>query len=341
MGPINMTPNELTQEQRIEFRDGTISSLIKWAPLLCPGIENAFESADGVPRVRSEFIDPHGSEGFRVIRNVDTAQIRARIESESLRMYRVKFRVDRCTVSEYIEILADKNHTTAQWLGDLPGWDGVERLKAFGELFGVVATPYVSNPSHENDRMCELAGRALFMHPCYHAQGITPTGVPVVLMVGMSAGDLREFMSPIIRGPMREVSQIARTDQQFAEAFDSSASHILLPGIPQIRATSYQADIERFATIVRQSSVFYRPPNRGLSQGIPIIVPGMVATVPAEAWKVSTIPTVPLTRIDDGATPDAEVIEQCYAEAMHYVSQGHHIINPRLSNVRIKWGPKE
>lgn len=335
-----MSSIELSQEQRIEFRDGTISSLIKWAPLLCPGIENAFESADGVPRVRSEFIDPHGSEGFRVIRNVDTAQIRARIESESLRMYRVKFRVDRCTVSEYIEILADAHRTTAQWFGDLPEWDGIERLKAFGELFGVVATPYASNPSHENARICELAGRALFMHPCYHAKGIAPLDVPVVVMVGMSAHELRQFMRPIIRGPMREVSQIARTDQQFAEAFDASASHILLPGIPQVRATPYPADVERFATVVRQSSVFYRPPNRGLSQGIPIIVPGMVATAPAEAWKIPTIPTVPLTRIEGSEMPDAEIIAQCYAEAMHYASQDLAIIHTRLSNVRTVWGAR-
>lgn len=336
-----MTQSQLTSEQRIEFRDGTISSLIKWAPLLCPGIETAFETSEDVVRIRSDFIDPASSEGFRVLRSVDIAQIRARIEAESLRIYRVKFRTDRTIVGDYIAILADAHRTTGQWFGDLPEWDEVSRLKDFGQLFGVVATPYASKPSRESDRICELAGRALFMHPCYHAQGITPNNVPVVLMVGMSPNELREFMRPIMRGPMREVAQFASTDQKFAEAFDASASHILLPGIPQVRATPYRADVGRFANIVRQSSVFYRPPNSGLSQGVPIIIPGMVATVPVKEWKVSTIPTIPLTRIDGSAMPDAEVIEQCYAEAMFYASQGVPIIPTRLSDVRIMWGDAE
>lgn len=332
---------QISSEQRLEFRDGTISTLIKWAPDLCPGIETAFEVADGVLRVRSDFIDPEPSEGFRILRNVDTATIRARIEAESLRRFGVKIRTDRTIVRDYIEILADGKRTTGQWLGELPQWDGTERLRTFGELFGVVATPYASKSSQENGRICELAGRVLFMHPCYHAQGVAPQDVPVVLMVGMTPAKLRELMAPIMRGPMREVSQIVTSEQKFAEAFDTSASHILLPDLPQIRATPYRADVGRFSTIVRQSSVHYRPPNLGLSQGIQIIVPGMVGTVPAEAWKVPTIPTIPLTRTDDTAVPDAEIVAQCYAEAMHYVAQGLPIINPRLSTVRTAWGAGE
>lgn len=331
-GPDTMSSTELSKEHRIEFRDRTISSLIKWAPLFCPGIENAFQSADGVLRVRSGFIDPEPCEGFRVIRNVDTAQIRARIESESMRKFGVKFQTDRMLIGEYIEILADKNRVSGQWLGDIPQWDGTPRLKAFGELFGLRAKSYMYNQSAVGDLACELAGRALFMHPCLHAQGIAPTGVPVVVMVGMSTGDLREFMSPIIRGPMREVTQAVTSEQKFAEAFDASASHILLPGIPQVLNPVFEADRARFASVVSQSSVYYRPPNSGLSSGVQIIVPGMVATVPDKDWKVPIIPTVPLD-CEYWSLPDAEVIEQCYAEAMHYVAQGVPILQQRLAQV--------
>lgn len=334
-----MTQSQLTSEQRLEFRDHTISSLIKWAPLFCPGIEDAFEILDDVLRIRSEFIDPEPCEGFRIIRKVDAVEIRARIERESVRIFAEKFQTDRKLIDEYIEILADKNRVSGQWFGDLPEWDGTERLKAFGELFGLRAKPYMGNQSTVGNYAVELAGRALFMHPCLHAQGIAPLDVPVVVMVGMSAGDLREFMSPIIRGPMREVTQFVSSEQKFAEAFDPSASHILLPGLPQIHDAMYKAEIGRFASVVRQSSVFYRPPNSGLSQGVKVIIPGMVATVRAEDWKVPYIPTVPLD-CEYWTLPDAEVIEQCYAEAMHYVGQGMPIALPRHSQIRFVWGAR-
>ena len=334
-----MTGTQLTSEQRLEFRDRTISSLIKWAPTFCPGIEDAFEILDDVLRVRSEFIDPEPCEGFRIIRKADAVEIRSRIERESLRHYDVKFQTDRTLIDEYIELLADKNRVSGQWFGDLPEWDGTSRLKDFGQLFGLRAKPYMSNQSAVGDLALELAGRALFMHPCLHAQGVAPQGIPVVLMVGMSAGDLRKFMGPIMRGPMREVTQFVSSEQKFAEAFDPSASHILLPGLPQINDAMCKADITRFVSVARQSSVFYRPPNSGLSHGVNIIIPGMVACVPAEAWKVPYIPTVPLD-CEYWTLPDAEVIEQCYAEAMCYVSQGVPIILGRHSQIRPVWGAR-
>jgi len=335
-----MTQSQLTQEQRLEFRDRTISSLAKWAPFFCPGIEDAFEIFDDVLRIRSEFIDPEPCEGFRPIRKADTINIRARIERESLRIFGVKFQADRTLIDDYIESLADAHRTTGQWFGDLSEWDGTERLKKFGELFGLRAKSYMGNQSSVGNYAVELAGRALFMHPCLHSQGIVPIGVPVVVMVGMSTSELREFMRPIMRGPMREVTQTVSSEQKFVEAFDPSASHILLPGLPQIFDPIFKVEVGRFASVVRQSSVFYRPPNSGLSQGIRVIIPGMVANVPAEKWKVPHIPTVPLD-CEYWTLPDAEVIEQCYAEAMHYVAQGIPVALDRHSQVCTARGAME
>lgn len=334
-----MASQELTQEQKAEFMDGSISSLMDWGPKLLPNITKALRNADGMIQVRASFVGER-SEGFRTFKKSDAPRIRAMIEKASIEQYGIRFRVDRVTVSEFIEIVADDNAVTSDWLGDLPAWDEIPRLKRFGELFGVESSIHAGGHSpSENARICELAGRSIFMHPCYHSKGI-PAPVPVVVFVGCTPSDLRRVMAPILRGPMREVNTVVTSEQKFVEAFDPFTSHILLPEMPQVMEAQYNAEVGRFATVVRQSSVHYRPPYD--AQAVTVNLPMMVGSIRSEDWrKVARggTPILPLTVSD--VFPDAETIAQCYAEAMAYAGQGHPIAKRGLDSVRTVWDEKK
>jgi len=333
-----MPSQELTQEQKAEFMDGSISSLMDWGPKLLPNITKALRVADGMIQVRASFVGER-SEGFRAFKKSDAPRIRAMIEKASIEQYGIRFHVDRVTVSEFIEIVADDNAVTSDWLGDLPAWDEIPRLKRFGEIFGVESSVYGERSPSENARICELAGRSMFMHPCYHSKGI-PAPVPVVVFVGCAPSDLRRFMAPILRGPMREVNTVVMTEQKFAEAFDPYASHVLLPEIPQVTEAQFNAEVGRFATVVRQSSVHYRPPYG--TQAVTVNLPMMVGSICSENWRTVArggTPILPLTVSE--TFPDAETIAQCYAEAMAYAGQGHPIAKRGLDSVRTVWDEKK
>lgn len=334
-----MTTQELTQEQKTEMRDGTISSLEEWGPRLLPGLSDAFRQVDGINQVRASFFG-EASEGFRPIQKADFVRIRTMIEAESIKRFGLKFRVDRVTVAEYVEVHASDNATPPNWLGVLPEWDEVPRLKRFGEIFGVESTIQSGCSPSENARICELAGRAMFMHPCFHAQGIA-SPVPVVVFVNCAPPDLRRLMAPVVRGPMREVIATVATEQKFAEALDPCASHVLLPGMPQVADASFSMDVSRFATVARQSSVRYRPPYA--TDAVTVNLPMMVASIPSENWRAVArggIPIIPLSvRSDDD--PDPDTVAQCYAEAMLYATQGHPIVRRGLESVRTVWNGKK
>lgn len=334
-----MASEQLTQEQKGEFLDGSISSLMKWGPKLLPNITQALRNADGMIQIRASFMGER-SEGFRALKKADTTRIRAMIEMASVEQFGIKFRIDRVDVSDYVEVIADENAVTSDWLGDIPAWDETPRLKKFGEIFGVESSVYVGGHSPSEDaRVCELAGRSLFMHPCYHAKGI-PAPVPVVVFVDCIPSDLRRLMAPILRGPMREVNAVVTTEQQFAEAFDPFTSHILLPEMPQVMEAQHIADIGRFATVVRQSSVHYRPPYH--AQAVTVNLPMMVGSISSDKWRTVArdgIPILPLSvRSDEEPAP--ETVAQCYAEAMAYAGQGHPIVKRGLETVQTVWRNK-
>lgn len=335
-----MEPNQLTKEQIGELRDGTISTLIDWGPKICPDIETAIRETDGMLQIRSSFIDPNPSEGFRPFMGTDGSAVRAKLETSCKERFGVKLRTDRATVGEYIGQLGRKNRTASEWFGDLPAWDGIPRLRRFGELFGAESSVYAGGHSpSENADVCELAGRALFMHPCYHSMGVI-TPAPVVVFVDCPVFDLRRLMNPIVRGPMREVHTPVSTPQKFVEAFDPFTSHILLPGMSQVIDAPYMADVTRFAGIVRDSSVHYRPPYG--AQAITVALPMMVGSIPSDNWRrlgIGGTPILPLTVSD--VFPDPETVAQCYAEAMVYAKQGHPIVKGGLEGVRTVWNDKK
>lgn len=337
-----MATKQLTEGQKVEFADGTISSLMEWGPKLLPEIPQALREVDGMIQIRASFVG-ESSEGFRALQKSDSVRIRTMIEQRSTEIYGVKYRVDRLTVSEYMTVLAENNRTSADWLGDLPAWDETPRLKAFGEMFGVESSVYAGGHSPtENAHVCELAGRAMFMHPCYHSMGLKSPGdpVPMVVLVGCAPSDLRRFMAPILRGSTREVHTIVSTQQKFIESFDPFTSHILLPGLPQIVDAPYMADVTRFAGIVRDSSVHYRPPYA--AQAVTVGLPMMVGSIPSDDWRrlgAGGTPILPLTVSE--TFPDAETIAQCYAEAMFYTRQGHPVVKRGLEGVRTVWDSKK
>lgn len=334
-----MEPKQLTKEQKAEFMDGSISSLMDWGPKLLPDITKALRVADGMIQIRASFMG-EVSEGFRAFKKSDAPRIRAMIENAGIEQYGLRYHVDRLTVSEFIEIVADDNAVASDWFGDLPVWDEIPRLKRFGEIFGVESSIYTGGHSpSENARICELVGRAMFMHPCYHSKGIA-SPVPMVVFVNCTPPDLRRFMAPILRGPMREVSAMVTTEQRFVEALDPCASHVLLPEMPQVMEAQYNADIGRFATVVRQSSVHYRPPYE--TQALTVNLPMIIGSLRSENWRMVArggIPILPLTVSD--VSPDSDVVAQCYAEAMLYVKQGHPIVRRGLESVRTVWNGKK
>lgn len=336
-----MASKQLNEGQKAEFADGTISSLMKWGPKLLPNITQALRTADGMIQIRASFMGEK-SEGFRLFKKPDSARIRSMIEKASTEQFGIKFRTDRVTVSEFVEVIADDNTASSEWMGDLPAWDGIPRLRRFGELFGAESSVHAGGHSpSENARVCELAGRALFMHPCYHSKGI-PAPAPVVVFVESTPFDLRAVMAPIQRGPMREVSAIVTSEQKFVEAFDPYTSHILLPGMAQVMDAQYEMDVNRFGTIARQSSVHYRPPYG--AQAVTVNLPMMVGSIPSENWRTVArggIPILPLSLTDPDAHPDPETIAQCYAEAMFFVESGHPIVKGGLEGVRTVWDSKK
>ena len=334
-----MASEQLTEGQKVEFSDGTISSLMEWGPKLLPNITQALREVDGMIQIRASFMGEQ-SEGFRALQKSDSVRIRTMIEQKSSEIYGLKFRVDRLTVSEYMSVLAENNRAASDWLGDLPAWDENPRLKRFGEVFGVHSPLNAGHSPSENARICELAGRSMFMHPCYHARGV-PVPVPVPVFVGFTPSDLRTFMRPILRGPMREVNAAFISEQKFIEAFDAFASHILLPGMPQVIGAHTFADVSRFASVARQSSVHYRQPYA--AQAVTIALPMMVGSIPSEDWRTAAYggtPIIPLAASMDDE-PDPETIAQCYAEAAHYVSQGIPIVRRDLEGVRTVWDSKK
>ena len=309
------TPS-LSVQQKTEFRSGTISDLMEWAPRFIPGIKKAFRTVG--PLV---YVDPAvvgGCGDFRVLANSDYTLLRARIEVESQRLYGLKFRTDRATISEYIDTLASGSvEPESAWFGELPAHDGKERLKEAASKLGF--EPFDS--SDDPAVLIEAVSRVLFMHPCVHAMG-RAVPVPVVMVVSPESGFL-DALRIIARGPLNETTVSVTTPREFVESFDPYASHLVLPGlVPVLHATT--ADRYRFASIVRQSAATFRVPNAGQQRGSQTLMPAMVGTCSIGDIDavLKHIPVIPV-RFDNAAVDmDADYAAQCYAEAWEKVAGG-------------------
>ena len=68
----------------------------------------------------------------------------------------------------------------------------------------------------------------------------------------------------------------------------------------------------------------------------------MVGSIPSDDWRrlgIGGTPILPLTVSD--VFPDADVVAQCYAEALFYARQGHPIVKHGLEGVRTVWDSKK
>ena len=321
------TPS-LSVQQKTEFRSGTISDLMEWAPRFIPGIKKAFRTVGPLVYIDPAVVGERGNP--RILARSDYALLRARIESESEKVYGLKFRTDRATISEYVDVLAsDSVEPESAWFGELPAHDGEKRLLEAASKLGF--EPFDS--SDDPAVLIEAVSRVLFMHPCAHAMG-RAVSVPVVLAVNPGRGFIGTLRT-IARGPLNETAMSVTSPREFVESFDPYASHLILPGVVPVLHPTTVADRCRFASIVRQSAATFRVPNAGQQRGSQTLMPAMVGTCSIKDADVVSkcVPVLPV-RFDNAAIDmDADYAAQCYAEAWAMLEDGAPLFPDRLKAV--------
>lgn len=322
---------ELNESQLKDLKSGTVSTLRRRLPELIPGFNEAFSMNGGIVMIDPSIMGKDGSS--RPLAPEDLTGIRSDAEEASVKRWGVKIRTDRESVREVVTLIASEHRIDpASWLGNVPEWDGVNRLRTIAGDMGIGVQGMTNRGSV--DAVVELMGRMLFMHPVAHALGMVDAtrGLPLPLFVGADSDLLYDVLRSCSMGrPVMETSMIAYHEQDFTESFDPVIPYLILPNVPQVTFAG-KMDRNTFRGILSKGFAYYRIPCMGKARGEHTMMPLMVGTVSCDSEDEDkrkaiqeSIPIVPVT-LDDYARPipEADVL-QCFAEARHYVESGHRI----------------
>lgn len=322
-----MTSEMLDSDQIRTLRDGTISTLMEWAPKLIPGIEKAISRHGDLVKIDPQILGKSGE--VRLLTSEDAVILRKILEKRSLETLGVKIRIDRNIVGEAINLFASENCTGSSWMDALPPWDGTTRIREIAGRMGIC--PFFNCGEHGNAQIIEAVGRLLFMRPVLQSLGMTDPFAPLPVFIDADPSEVRGILSPLAMDrPIMETTTTVVCEQIFTESFDPTIPYLILPdAIPALCGGPESMDVRRFKGVLSKSSAFYRIPNMGKSRGEPTLIPLMVGTVALERWPdiAEAVPVIPLVLKGPEQIPETDVL-QCFAEARAYIEQDHPIKKP-------------